>query len=127
MEEANIEEGLLRALEERLLRADVRQSLAELDALLADDFLEFGSSGRIYNKRQVLGALQHEAPATNSITAFRAKVLAPNVVLVTYQARRSGTTETATAHSLRSSLWQFLDGRWQIIFHQGTTSNAGDE
>lgn len=37
----------LRALEEALLQPDVRKS-EELVALLADEFIEFGSSGRVY-------------------------------------------------------------------------------
>jgi hypothetical protein len=38
---------LLRDLEERLLRSDVRRSPTALGDLLADDFVEFGSSGRV--------------------------------------------------------------------------------
>ena len=124
--EASLEE-VLRTLEERLLCSDIRQSAADLDALLADDFLEFGSSGRVYNKQQVIAALQQETPTAISLTDFRARRLAPEIVLVTYRAIRSGSTETPAAYSLRSSLWQVIDGRWQLIFHQGTTGNAGDE
>ena len=124
MEDLSALQEVLRALEERLLQADARQSATELDALLADDFLEFGSSGRIYNKQQVIAALQPESPTTISITDFYTKVLAPNVVLVTYQAMRSGSTETVAVRSLRSSLWRFMDGRWQIVFHQGTSLPA---
>ena len=125
MEDLAALQEVLRALEERLLQADARQSAAELDALLADDFLEFGSSGRIYDKPQVIAALPHEAPTTISLTDFRTRVLTPNVVLVTYQALRSGSTESAAAYSLRSSLWQLMDGRWRIVFHQGTCLQAG--
>jgi hypothetical protein len=39
----------LRELEESLLEPDVRKSEVLAD-LLADDFIEFGSSRRIYNK-----------------------------------------------------------------------------
>ena len=124
MEDLSALQEVLRALEERLLQADARQSAAELDALLADDFLEFGSSGRIYDKPQVIAALPHEAPTTISLTDFRTRALATNVVLVTYQAIRAGTADTAVAHSLRSSLWRFMDGRWQIVFHQGTSLPA---
>lgn len=44
-------ENHLRELEERLLQTDVRKSPEELDQLLADDFVEIGSSGRLFNKK----------------------------------------------------------------------------
>ena len=52
----SLEERIL-ALERKLLDPDVRASSQELDRLIADDFVEFGSSGRIWNKRDVLSAL----------------------------------------------------------------------
>ena len=48
----SLEERIL-ALERKLLDPDVRASSQELDRLIADDFVEFGSSGRIWNKRDV--------------------------------------------------------------------------
>ena len=35
----------------------VRTSREQLDQLLADEFMEFGSSGAVYNKRQVIAEL----------------------------------------------------------------------
>jgi hypothetical protein len=28
-------------------------------------------------------------------------------------------------HTLRSSIWKLIAGRWQIIFHQGTPTSPG--
>ncbi|MFN7930485.1 MAG: DUF4440 domain-containing protein [Blastocatellia bacterium] len=111
---------VLRTLEERLLQAEVRQSATELAALLADDFLEVGSSGRLYNKQQVLAAVPHEAPSSISLHDFRSKVFSPQMVLVMYRATRVDSTMATTVQSQRSSLWQWLEGRWQLVFHQGT-------
>ena len=44
----------LQRLEEELLRPEVRRSPEKMAALLADDFLEFGRSGRIYDKANIL-------------------------------------------------------------------------
>ena len=44
-------EGLLRGLELELLRPELRESAGRLANLLADDFREFGSSGRIFLMR----------------------------------------------------------------------------
>jgi len=52
--------AMFRKLEERLLRPDVRSSAEQLDKLLADEFIEFGSSGRVFNKEQIIGTLAYE-------------------------------------------------------------------
>ena len=52
--------ALLRELEERLLRAEVRRSPAVVAELLADEFVEFGSSGRVFDKQQMIDALRRE-------------------------------------------------------------------
>ncbi len=125
MEEQLSPAELIRQLEERLLQADVRQSAAEVAELLANDFIEFGSSGRIYDKLTTIAALQHESPAKFTLTDYQAKMLASDVILVTYHAVRSDST--SAAQSLRSSVWQQLDGRWQLVFHQGTPTRATSE
>lgn len=120
MVESCSQEELLRRLEERLLQPDVRKSASAVADLLADDFIEFGSSGVIFNKRQIIDALQRESPLQLSLTDFRALVLTSDVVLVTYRAIRHDFTENETISSLRSSIWKLIEGRWQIVFHQGT-------
>ena len=45
MKEKYSHEEFLRRLEERLLQPEVRQSAEAVADLLADDFIEFGSSG----------------------------------------------------------------------------------
>jgi hypothetical protein len=92
--------------------------------LLADDFLEFGSSGRIFTKPQIIESLQHEAPIRVVLREFRTVALAPGVVLVTYRAVRQGGSEEQVAYSLRSSIWRRSEGRWQLMFHQGTLSKG---
>lgn len=111
---------LIRHLEERLLQPDVRRSANELAELLADDFIEFGSSGRIYDRSATIAALQDESPVEISLADFQAKMLAPDVVLATYRAIRSASEAALPAQSLRSSIWKQIDGRWQLVFHQGT-------
>ncbi|OYE03731.1 nuclear transport factor 2 family protein [Nostoc sp. 'Peltigera membranacea cyanobiont' 232] len=79
-----LEESLLRELEERLLQADVRKSAKDVMDLLADEFIEFGSSGRVFNKQQIIDSLQNEPiePVTQrSITEFKTLVLATRVIL----------------------------------------------
>lgn len=47
----------LLALEEELLTSEARVSESRLNELLADDFVEFGSSGRIYDKPSIIREL----------------------------------------------------------------------
>jgi uncharacterized protein DUF4440 len=51
------EQALLCSLEERLLEPSVRSAADELTDWLADEFVEFGSSGRVYDKPPVIDAL----------------------------------------------------------------------
>ena len=117
-------EAQLRALEERLLDPQVRASPQALGQLLADEFVELGSSGRVWDKQGVLAALPGESGVRYSLENLRARRLAPDVALVTYRATRTELPAGRESHSLRSSIWQFRDGRWQMVFHQGTPTGA---
>ena len=108
----------LQHLEELLLTASVRRGSSVVASLLADDFREFGASGRIFNKGSILAELTTESAATLTLDDFACQQLAPGVALVTYRSQRIDATGTRTA--LRSSLWIHRDNRWQILFHQGT-------
>jgi hypothetical protein len=111
--------ALVRHLEEQLLEPEVRRSADHVGRLLADEFIEFGSSGAIYDKGGIIDALQFEEPGTTvRMVDFTARPIALDVVLVTYRSIREGTPDSR----LRSSIWKLIDGRWQMIFHQGTPS-----
>lgn len=112
-------ENEVRSLEECLLRADVRESSERLGELLARDFVEFGSSGRIFNREEAIAAVQAGPSEQLQLADFKAKILAPGLVLATYTSTRVSSTGQQVS-ALRSSLWRFREGRWQVIFHQGT-------
>ena len=103
----------IRSLEEQLLDCSVRASAERLDQLIADDFVEFGASGRVYTKPEIIAALLADpflGPGTPIVKEFRSLVLAPDVVLATYRC----------GQSLRSSLWRHDRTGWRMDFHQGT-------
>ena len=111
---------VLLELEKKLLDPALRQQPERLAPLLADDFVEFGSSGRTYDKKQVLHVLRRHLPARLAIEEFRIVELSPVAALVRYRARSEPADGEAEKYSLRSSVWvQRRDG-WQMIFHQGT-------
>ena len=110
----------LRELEERLVQPEVRHSPEEVASLLADEFVEFGSSGRIYDKAEIIAELAAESSLSWSLTDFKVLSIADGVVLVTYRAEARLGSEEQPKSSLRSSIWKMIDGRWQMVFHQGT-------
>lgn len=109
-------ETTLFALETELLEPSVRNQPARVDALLADDFFEFGSSGRVWTKPVIIERLAGEAPILRRVSDFAATLLAPDVALVTYRVERLDDGST----TLRSSLWAREGNRWRMRFHQGT-------
>jgi len=119
---------LLRELEERLLRPEVRSSADQVSSLIADDFIEFGSSGRVYDKAQIVAALTEEQRQGPTVQAtahdVQVRMLADGVALITYRTVRHPPYASVT-QSRRSSIWKSIDGRWQMVFHQGTPIPLG--
>ena len=120
METENIITEQILKLEERLLQPDVRHTPQEISELLADEFIEFGSSGRVYNKQQVIESLQNESGEQIFIKNFKTGNLAPKIMLATYIAVKKNENEGKTISSLRSSVWKLSDNQWRLVFHQGT-------
>ncbi|WP_226935919.1 DUF4440 domain-containing protein [Janthinobacterium sp. GW458P] len=110
----------LQALEAALQSRAVRADGARLAALLADEFVEFGSSGQVWTRAATLADLPAEHFCPRSISDFQARWLAGDVAFVTYRSVRHASGALPAAASLRSSLWKWRDGRWQMAFHQGT-------
>lgn len=105
--------------ENSLLIAPTRYSYDHLNKLLDDDFFEFGSSGNIYYKRDILARLPKENNFTSTMENAALKQLDNHTFLLTYKANRIQTDGQVLA-SLRSSLWKKFDTEFKLIFHQGT-------
>lgn len=101
-------------LEVALASADPAGIEGGLAALIPDDFLELGASGRTWTAPEIRAALDREAAADLvELLDFQVAALAPGVALATY---RIGPPRP----SRRSSVWVLRDDRWQVRFHQGT-------
>ncbi|MFP5206741.1 MAG: DUF4440 domain-containing protein [Acidobacteriota bacterium] len=109
----------LKQLEEALLSDVARKNPGELDILLADDFREFGASGRTYSKTEIIHELLIAQPARMHLEDFHAHPLTGEAALVTYRVVRE-IQGSAPIASLRSSIWIWRNERWQILFHQST-------
>jgi hypothetical protein len=115
--QAKLEELLLK-LEQRLMDPVFHKDRAQVSALLAEGFREFGSSGRVWSRDQILNPSETGQPAP-LMEDFAVNTIVPELVQVTYRTLKtipSGKPQAA----LRSSLWIRSGDRWQMLFHQGT-------
>jgi hypothetical protein len=110
------------ALEKDILRAPLQHDQSFLESVLADEFVEFGKSGRSYNKAAVIAALRDEG-GTPTVTLAMDNIqtlrLSADVILLTY-ALNPAHKEAAAIPTLRSSVWTRRNKKWQLVFHQGT-------
>ena len=115
----------LEVLEYRLTNPGPEETRDSLAALLAEDFREYGSSGRIYDGAAVVTALLAGGRSIVRFEDFRARALGRNVALATYLARTAAGPRWVPP-SRRSSLWERRAGTWRLVFHQGTRADPGE-
>lgn len=107
-------------LEEKLQKPDVRKSAKELDDLISDDLIEFGSSGQKYTKKDVLANLPSSPEIKFIMTDFETNILGEKIVQSLFKTEKTNLETGKITTSLRSSLWRNEDGKWKMLFHQGT-------
>ena len=109
----------LQTLELELFTNTTRKNAERVSTLLADNFREFGSSGRVYSKEDIVLTLQQESPVSISAVDFNVMFLSEGVALVTYKSEKEQQDGPSVA-ALRSSIWIKNGDDWSMIFHQGT-------
>ncbi|WP_162894785.1 nuclear transport factor 2 family protein [Rhizobium terrae] len=113
----------LLALETALQTREVRSSEQRIRELLAPEFREFGRSGLAYTFDDIVSRLTDETgPDNTGIADFTVSLIAETVALATYRGIRiedDGSRQFAN----RSSIWRLdPDGKWRMVFHQGTAA-----
>ncbi|MBC2932755.1 DUF4440 domain-containing protein [Nocardioides sp. zg-1228] len=101
------------AMERALLGDEVRSDRAAVAALLHPDWQEIGSSGRLWDRAEMLAEIGPLASPV-SLDVLTVSRVAPDAILLVWRA--SGDD----GRRLRSSLWLRTGGTWQQRFHQGT-------
>lgn len=111
----------IHGLEEQLLQPEVRRDPGQLSELIADDFIEYGRSGKVYRKKDVMELLPAAPGIEMEMEEYHARTLSPQVVLLSYRLTSHEEESSEGSRSERSSIWRLTDGRWQIVFHKGTS------
>jgi len=105
-------------LEEAMWRGETRFDLTFQETRFAPDFFEFGRSGRVYSRKQIILSETGEIQARLPLEDLSIRVLDENTAQVTYNSHveHDGVVE----HARRSSIWSRGDHGWVMRFHQGT-------
>jgi hypothetical protein len=100
------------ALEHAMWDPATRGDRSWMDDHLTDEFVEFGYSGRTYDRNGILDV--PIGPIDAVIEDVEVRAQGRDAALVTYR-----SVESRGAAN-RASLWRRHDGRWRLAFHQGT-------
>ena len=107
----------LSRLEHGMWEIETRGDRAWMDLHLADDFVEYGRSGRVYTKQDILDT--PVGPFRAELSDLDVVWLAAEVALVTYRSS-AFYGDAPPGRANRSSIWVRRDGDWLLRFHQGT-------
>ena len=108
----------LQCLEQELWIAETRCDRAYMETVMAPDFFEFGRSGRIYKREEILAHGSGTIEAVIPLQNLNIKLLSADVAQVTYDSEATFDGDVEKAR--RSSIWSKSGESWKLRFHQGT-------
>lgn len=108
----------LTRLEEAMWRPETRFDLGFQHARFAQDFVEFGRSGRVYTRAEIIRTDAHPIQAALPLPGLAFRELDQNTVLLTYNSE--AVYDGVQEHARRSSIWTRTPSGWVMRFHQGT-------
>jgi hypothetical protein len=116
---------ILRKLEVSLHQPELRSDRDQVDRLLHESFFEFGRSGQMYTKAEILEVLSAESSEEAIYSGdYSLTMIEDGVALLTYKSAQINANGELSRYTLRSSLWQYTEPGWHMRFHQGTATNA---
>jgi len=109
---------MLQRLEEELWIAETRFNRPYMETIMANDFFEFGRSGRTYVREEMLSSESNSIDAVIPLRNLNIRLITEDVAQVTYvsEVTYSGKLEVGN----RSSIWSRKGEGWELRFHQGT-------
>lgn len=108
----------LEKLEEELWQGETRFNENYMRKVMANDFFEFGRSGRVYDLEEVLSISSEKIEAEIPLPNLQIRQLSTDVVQITYDSAVGHLGNIQYAR--RSSIWSRNGETWQLRFHQGT-------
>ena len=110
---------LMLGIEKQHLDSTVRASTELLGALLCDEFKEFGSSGIVHDREDVLKSVTSSTEVVDyRLDEFEIIELGEGYILATYKlSEQRGDLFRLT---LRSTVWKLVGKSWRMLFHQST-------
>ena len=111
----------LEALELALARRDEAAIPGGYERVLHDSVVEFGTSGRVWTRDEILEALR-SGPRVDAVTLerFDAHVVRPGVFLVMFETTQTDPVTGLSSRQRRSSLWMREGDGFVLRFHQST-------
>jgi hypothetical protein len=110
--------AILTRLEEGMWREVTRFDRTFQEQQFATDFFEFGRSGRVYTRDQIIQLDSQPIHAVLPLPNLAIRLLDQNTAQVTYNSQVE--YDSIVEHARRSSIWSRTESGWVICFHQGT-------
>jgi hypothetical protein len=110
--------AILTRLEEGMWREVTRFDRIFQEQRFATDFFEFGRSGRVYTRDQIIQLDSQPIHVVLPLPNLAIRLLDQNTVQVTYNSQVE--YDSIVEHARRSSIWSRTESGWVIRFHQGT-------
>ena len=110
------EHAELASLETSMWREKTRFDLQFQEARFSEDFVEFGRSGRIYTRDQIIRT--DSVPIDATLNNLQIRLIDQNSVLITYDS--AAVNDGRIEYARRSSIWSHTQSGWVMRFHQGT-------
>lgn len=109
----------------KLLKSEVRKSSEKISELISTEFIEFTSSGKVvsYKEGEVYQDKNDNTEIEWEIREFSIRELSNECILAMYKVIKHKEVDENKKYSLRSSIWKCFDGKWKMIFHQGTLTS----
>jgi len=112
------DKNILERLEHDLWRESTRFDSAYMDKIMAEDFFEFGRSGRIHSRESCISQESVQINAVIPLQNLTIRMITEDVAQVTYNS--SANYDGVEEKGRRSSIWSKTNGQWELRFHQGT-------
>jgi hypothetical protein len=109
---------ILTRLEEDMWREVMRFDRTFQEQRFAADFFEFGRSGRVYTREQMIRLDSQPIDAVLPLPNLSIRQIDRHTAQVTYDSQVE--YDSGVEYARRSSIWSRTESGWVMRFHQGT-------